>query len=67
MEINQQQLRINLTVEQTNLLLNALGGLPFNTAAPLVALIRPQAQQQVDEILAANEGSAEQAAAVAQS
>lgn len=63
MDINQHTISINLTVQQANALLSALGNLPYGQVASLIALIHPQAQQQVDEYLAANPPPAEEKAA----
>lgn len=41
------KLQIDLTVEETNLVLEALGGLPFIRVAPLIASIQAQAQEQL--------------------
>lgn len=54
MDVNDHPVHITLTVEQINALLSALGNLPYAGVAPLISLIVPQAQRQVDEFLAAN-------------
>ena len=52
--INTHEISIVMTVQEANALLGALGNLPYATVAPLIALVHPQAQRQVDEYLAAN-------------
>lgn len=38
---------LNLSVEETNAVLNALGSFPFNQVAELIANIKSQAEAQV--------------------
>jgi hypothetical protein len=39
---------LNLTVDQINIILNALGNAPYITVAPVIAEIQKQAQPQID-------------------
>ena len=41
------KLQIDLTVDQTNLVLEALGQLPYHRVASLIASIQQQAQEQL--------------------
>lgn len=50
-KFNESVLTYQLTVEQTNALLNALGQLPFVVAAPHIDLIHKQGGKQVEQIL----------------
>lgn len=43
----EQKLTFELTVEQANLVLGALGELPFKVSAPLVQALQEQAQAQL--------------------
>lgn len=61
--INTHEISIVMTVQEANALLGALGNLPYANVAPLIALIHPQAQRQVDEYLADNPPPAEDKAA----
>ena len=61
--INEHEISIVMTVYQANVLLSALGNLPYASVAGLIALIQPQAQRQVDEYLEANPPPAEDKAA----
>ena len=63
MDINQHEITLNMTVQQANALLGALGNLPYGSVAALISLIHPQAQRQVDEFIAANPPPAEDKAA----
>lgn len=63
MDINKHEISIVMTVQEANALLIALGNLPYGNVAPLIALIHPQAQRQVDEYLEANPPPPEEKAA----
>jgi hypothetical protein len=51
-KFNKEVLTYQITIEQTNALLNALGQLPFVVAAPHIDLIHKQGGKQVEQILA---------------
>mgnify|MGYP006270705117 CR=1 FL=1 len=40
---------LELTVEQVNIILQALGNAPYVTVAPIIAEIQKQGQQQLQE------------------
>ena len=42
-----KELKLTLTVNETNLILKALGNMPFNQVTELVGKIHSQAQQQL--------------------
>ncbi len=42
-----KELKLTLTVNETNLILKALGNMPFNQVTELVGKIHTQAQQQL--------------------
>jgi len=41
------QLKFELSVEMTNIILNALGETPYRIAAPVIAVLQAQAQPQM--------------------
>lgn len=50
MDINKQPLTLILPVETINVVLNAIGNLPYITAAPIIEVIQKQAQVQLDKL-----------------
>lgn len=45
--MNELQLKLSLTVDQANLVLNALSKLPYESVAGLIGVITSQAQEQM--------------------
>jgi len=54
------ELTFKLTVEQTNIIMEALGNAPYRVAAPIVALLQSQAAPQMQpQLVPAPEPKAE--------
>ncbi len=50
MDLNKQPLTLILPVETINAILNAVGSLPYITAAPIIDVIQKQAQIQLEKL-----------------
>lgn len=51
MDINKQPLTLILPIETVNAILNAVGNLPYITAAPIIDVIQKQAKSQLDKLV----------------
>jgi len=51
-----QNIELKLSVEETNLILEALGAMPFSKVYALIAKIQEQANQQLNSGSQTNEG-----------
>ena len=50
-----KELTLTLTIDETNLVLNALGSAPFNKVSGLIEKLRSQAQPQVTDVTGVGE------------
>mgnify|MGYP003994061241 CR=1 FL=1 len=51
------EINLTLTIDETNLILEALGNLPFSKVFTLISKIQEQASQQISPEVAATEDS----------
>ena len=61
--LDNEVLKFEFTVAQTNALLNIIGSAPYVAAAPLIALVQSQGTPQFAELLKKAEPEAEEAKA----
>ena len=61
MDLNKEPITLILPVETINVILNAVGTLPYVTAAPIIERIQQQAQSQINNLIEASKPKVEEA------